>query len=523
MDMKLLADVERAAYRRMAKPSVAWTDDDIGEIAAFNAEVGNASGAAIVRDFADSDTLCVMTGQQAGALGGPLYTLYKALGAVALAEAMQERLGRRVVAGFWVASDDHDFDEIRPVVYQDQSDQPQRLLLDVGVETGAISAHTIPLGDSVDAILTSIEGTTRGGAFRDAALEAIRAASSSSSTLEDFFCRCLARLLGSACDLFLVTPRMTALRRAQPAVLDREFREPGRSTDLLLAAGESYHRDGQKPPLHRRPGDVNCFLYEGDVRAHLTWRDGRFVAAHPTSHEEIASYSVDETLALLVSNPERFSPNVATRPLTQDVRFPTIAYVAGPGEQAYFEQVAPLYDYFGVVMPAIVRRPGGLLVEAKVSRALEKLGVSVAEFLKLGGEGVMTQRAMGQDDGPLSRITTAREAIVSALDSLDDGLNGADPGVQKGAKKLRGSVEGGLEKLKERVAHAVSQEDRVARDRCVRLGQSLRPGGNPQERVYGAFFPFYAHYGERLAPFLKECFLEDFAPDQIIDLGAIHE
>jgi len=572
IDAAIIAAIEQGACRRMAHASLAWSDEDIEELTAFNEAYGNESGAEAARALADPETLCVITGQQPGALTGPIYTLYKALGTILLAEELRRRLGRRVVAAFWVASDDHDFNEIASVTWPDKDDMPQQTTLEAGVETGAVSAHSIPLADAGEALFDAIGETTHPGDLRDQTLERLIEAAEASSDFEDFFCRSLLLLLGTDSGLILVSPRLSCVRRTQATTLAREFAEPGRSTRLLLEAAKAYEALGEKAPIHRKPGDVNCFLYEDDARAHLTFAEGRFVSLKPAgptgpvgpvglvghaAPQFIAEYTPAQMRELLETASERFSPNVATRPIVQDARFPTIAYVAGPGEQAYLGQIESLYEFFSVCAPAIARRPGATLLEPRIARALDNLGVTAEEFLRLGAQNALSRRARSAGSGIIACIEETAKEVDAMIAALAEAISAPDPATQpsptrltgpvgpggpvgpvgpvspagpagpahqavfKGVEKLRESTRANFDRLQQRAIDAKAREDSVTTDRCRRIEQSLRPLGQPQERVFTPFFPFYAHYGETFVPFLRERFAANFAADQIIDLSPL--
>src|SRR5690606_7788927 len=120
----------------------------------------------------------------------------------------------------------------------------------------------------------------------------------------------------------------------------------------------------------------------GGQRLPLDPEDGGFVL-----RGSAARYSTADLLAMLEAEPERFSPGVALRPLVQDRLFPTAAYVGGPGETAYFAQLKPVYDLFGVPMPVVYPRASLTLVPDKVARILDRYGLGVADLASPSGEG----------------------------------------------------------------------------------------------------------------------------------------
>ncbi|MCX7044957.1 MAG: bacillithiol biosynthesis BshC [Candidatus Sumerlaeota bacterium] len=551
-------DIEQSVGRRAERPCASWTRADVEELAAFNEALGNHSGAQAARELGSAETLCVMTGQQAGALTGPLYTLYKALGAIVLARQIQQHLSRRVVAGFWVVSDDHDFEEIATVTWLDKDGAPQQhrlgvcrriaclphenaqkpalfmgetpwktessdRLLDPGIETGALPAYAIPVTAAASALLAAIRESTHPTEWRDQILEDLEKAAAASDSFEDFFFRCLLLLLGGQSGLILVSPRLRCIRRAQSQILAREFSEPLQSTRLLREAGRTWEARGEKPPIHRHAEDVNCFLFEGAIRAHLSFRGGRFIASHPVGGATMSEYSPEQMRALLEATPERFSPNVATRPLVQDGRFPSIAYIAGPHEQIYLRQIEPLYEFFGVCRPAAVARPGAVLIESRVARALKKLGLGAQEFIQLGSSGALERLARKAASGWPAHVAQTASQTDAQIASLEQDLSGADSAVRDGASKVRGLVREAFKKLESRAIEAQLRDDHELTDRFRRVENSLAPLGQPQERVLSPFFPFYALARETLVPSLESHFAGEFSANHVISLAAAGE
>ena len=519
--------LEEALQRRRARPSAPWTAADRDELARFNTDLGNPSGARAVGLLENPETVCVMTGQQAGLLTGPLYTLYKALGALALAEGLRRRWGGRtggeavpVVAAFWIASDDHDYEEVAQVAWPDRDGLPRRQMVACRTGAGNTSVHSIPLKNlELEPLFQTIARTCHGGDRLMATLDDLRALAAVSETVEDFFARCLLRLVGPDSGLILVSPRLAALRRVQKTVLAREFSHPGVSSNQVIAAGQALETAGHKAPLFRRPTDINAFVYEPrpapgsdgpacpPIRGRLLFADGAFVSHDPVDGAQLAVRSPAEMERLLAAAPERFSANVVTRPLVQDARFPTVAYVGGPGEVAYLAQMASLYDDFAVAAPAVIARPGTTLVLPEVARDLERLALSAEAFVRQGEEQIWADVLDARDDALLGTIADTAAQVDALLASLSDGLADQAP-VARNARKLRGKIERGFGALRRRTIRHLAARDCPLRDRIVRVGQALRPDGNEQERTFNPFVPFFARYGPSLVDLLATRFAD---------------
>jgi LmbE family N-acetylglucosaminyl deacetylase len=291
--------------------------------------------------LADPRTVAVLTGQQVGLLGGPALTLHKALAAVALAERI-ERAGVPAVPVFWMATHDHDLEEVRCVPRLDG--EPLRLVIPKdGRPVGARR-----LGDGIGPLL-------------DAWLDALGARSGKLAALlqecftpDATFASAFARFLGSITrGLGLVIldpsdPRVAALARP---VIEPELLGPRRMQEPLALERARLQREHRAETIETTRDVLQLFITDDD---------GRRCRLRPTaSGVAWSGGELDARVAagLLASEPARFTPAALLRPLMQDVLLPTIAYVAGPTEARYLAQLRGAYASAEIPMPRIVERP----------------------------------------------------------------------------------------------------------------------------------------------------------------------
>lgn len=447
----------------------------------------------------DGDTRVVVTGQQAGALMGPLYVIYKALAAKYWAGEYTRLHGKPCLAVFWVASDDHDLGEIVQATWLDTEDELQAAPLAHHTGASNRSIHREPIDrDLAKATLSRIRETTRGTEFREDIMEDLKAALSTGNFESQFLelaCRWLLPL-----GVYPIVPRLGFLRRAAIPLFQREVETAGQSSSLAIEAGRGMESElGMPPPLHRGGDELNFFLEVGETRCRVV-RDGDvYIAQEPVKKEMVGKWTREELISLLHGEPERFSPNTFLRPLVQDAALPTVAYIGGPTEVVYHAQIAPLYTHFSVPRPAVFPRPNVFLLESRHTRALDKLGVDAGELLAAGshdaadhfltnklassGEGNQISEYIGQIDKDLDALATYLESI------------GRDTAMEKAMEKLRQNMTTGAEKLRER--HDVYLANRDANLTAARdkLMAGLFPGGIPQERAVGAASPLLINHG----------------------------
>ncbi|OGB94046.1 MAG: bacillithiol biosynthesis cysteine-adding enzyme BshC, partial [candidate division NC10 bacterium RBG_16_65_8] len=293
--------------------------------------------------------LAVCTGQQTALFGGPLFTLYKALTAVALASRLEHALRRPVVPLFWMASEDHDVAEADHVYLADRGGNLTQLRHTAWASPDGFMPANLRLGPAIHETLARLREFLPATEFSDALCDALARAYIPDRTLSEAFARWLTHLLGET-GLVLVDAADPDLKRLAAGIFRREVEEAPRTSAAILDVSRALRASGYPAQIDARPDGVNCFLLQAGRRALA--RDPAGFRLRDTG--EVISAAALHRMAQ--ESPERFSPNVALRPVVQDTLFPTLAYVAGPGELAYFAQLRPVYAAFDVPMPAIVPR-----------------------------------------------------------------------------------------------------------------------------------------------------------------------
>lgn len=447
-------------------------------LARENARLG-ADGAALERIRAiGPDTVFVMAGQQAGLFGGPLYTLYKAMHAVRLAERLTEETGRDVIPVFWVASDDHDFEEVRGVEIRTGDGAPFRVEyapaeLLPGAPLGEIILDE-GIGEVLDALAVKLPPGDRGESY----LALLRRCWTPGTRWTDAFAAQLTALL-SPRGLVLLDPRWTGVKPLFREIMRAELEEPLASSALVNEEADRFETSRERRKALRKPeNSTNLFLETGGVRRPVLVEESSFRSGDDR-------YTRKELLGLLDAEPERFSPGAALRPVCQDSLLPVAATIAGPGERRYLGQMRVLYGRFGVSGSLVWPRASFTLVDHRALRTAEKEGIPLARLFEeperllpdLADQSLPP--ALRESLDALDRDIAGRfDAVAAALGEFDPTLPGA-------AEKERSRALHAAESLRERVSRAAKARlDRTA----VRLGTAHRfllPEGEPQERRFG--------------------------------------
>ncbi len=449
---------------------------------------------AAARRLADPRALVVIGGQQAGLLGGPLYTLHKALTIRALAAELERGLGCPVVPLFWIASDDHDLAEVSRTWLTGADGRLCEVALSAHQAAAAASkvpVSTVRLGPGIATALRDAAAALGGGARAREAMEAAREAWREDATFPEAFGRWM-HLLLAGLGVALVDPADPELKRLGLAPMRREVAGRGllatavREQTVRLAAA------GYRGQIEMHDGMLGLF-------AHLPGRTAIVVREHGFEAKDGGGRWSDAELAdALEREPARFSPNAALRPLVQDALFPTVAFVLGPAETAYAAQLTLAYERFDIPMPVLFPRASLTLVESPIARLLGKRGLSLAEVISLGDRLATELSRRSLPAGLEARIAAARGSFEGAWREIGAEVLRVDPTLARTAGLAARRSLQQLEFIEGKAARGLKRRDGELRGQAARLAAALAPRGGLQERAVCPL-PFVARHGFGLA------------------------
>ena len=444
--------------------------------------------------LARPETVAVVTGQQAGAFGGPLFTLLKAITAIQLARRAAAEHRVPAVAIFWVDAEDHDWNEVRSTTVLDGELQPKTIGLAEPEGAGRlpVAGLTLDAGvtDTIEALRTALPQTD----FTEWTIDRMREAWRPGVRMADAFARWIESLLGP----HGLVVFESADPAAKPFVADlfaRELQFPGRSAALATAAGEAMTAAGHAPQVVPQPDSVALFRLDG-ARTPIRRQGDQLVAGEAAaSSAQMAAEAVDQ--------PERFSPNVLLRPVVQDSLFPTICYVAGPSELAYLGQLRGIYEHFGVPMPLMYPRATATLVDSATRRFLSRYDVPF-EDLQPQDEAALNRLLQSQLPASVEQaLADADAAMRRSLEKVIEVVPAVDPTLAGAARTTLGKIEHDLRGLQNKVIQAAKKRDDTLRRQFARAQAQIFPLGHPQERTLGVVF-FLNRYGPALIDRLLE-------------------
>lgn len=465
-----------------------------------------------IERLSDPRSVAVVTGQQVGLFTGPLYTVLKAVTAIQLARRIEDQTGHPCVPVFWLEGEDHDFEEAASIripgktgltTISMEADLPAGML-----NTGPVGR--LKLGSQIHALIDQVEESIPPTEFRADLITALRETYRPEASVRDAFAEMMRRLFPDE-GLVFVSPDNTRLKELLAPLFSREI-ENYESSFKLLADRSTEISKSHKPQIH--PHLMNLFMLEDEGRIRLDPVPGedRFVLRGLDR-----SHSTSELLGFLEHNPCRFSPNAVMRPICQDHLLPTAAYVAGPGEIAYFAQLGPVYEWAGVPMPVIYPRASVTFVETRVRKSMDKLSLTISELagdtaalvrkktlseMQLDLDGLFEKKAAN-----LNRdFAEIRELAVSLDASLVKSVESAMTGIHKQ-----------LDGIKTKLARAAKRNHEQIGQSVEKAVHNLFPGGKLQERVVSPLF-FMGKHGLDLPELLVDILSLETDQHQVVDL-----
>jgi uncharacterized protein YllA (UPF0747 family) len=290
----------------------------------------------------------------------------------------------------------------------------------------------------------------------------------------------------------LIDAASPAIKRASVPVARRALVEQVASETALQEGAERLESAGFVATIPVLPGASCLFMDTGAERARLYVQDGVVSAGRGG-----AEMSLDAALEKLEAEPERFSPNVALRPVLESSLMPVAATVLGPGEFGYWAQLPDLFRLFDTKMPVVRPRMAWTILEAKVSRTLDKLG-ALPEDMADGGTAFLEERIEEERPADVAAAMAGlREALESGFDRLDDAVGSELPGLRSAAGKVRAETGKALKSFDRSVNSRLRESQSVLRDRAEQATRHLYPDGTAQERFY-TLISFLARYGPDL-------------------------
>ena len=425
----------------------------------------------------------MVTGQQVGLFGGPLMSLFKVASALALAKQVQEA-GVDCVPVFWLATEDHDLDEVNQALFLTHDFQLVPFKARTTGTAGAPVAH-IRFAEGTNEIVTQAAGLLG----ESLAADYLRESYVEGETFSNAFARLYTRIFAEQ-GLILLDPADHELHRiATPLFLDA-LRRSAELDQAVLERNRELHNVGYHEQVKVTRESTPLFALVDGARVPIHSKNGTYAIGT----ERLSNEELEQRIA---AKPDNFSANVLLRPVLQDYWLPTLAYIGGPAEVAYFAQAAVPYEkLLGRITP-ILPRMSATLIEPRIERLLLKYGVELPELFH--GECQLRDCLAARSLPPelKSDFELARRAIQVNLQRISTSLQKLDPTLVEAAQRAASKVRYQVDRLEKRAAQAELRRSEIVARHAAQIENALYPKKSLQEREIAALH-FYASHGPEL-------------------------
>jgi len=450
----------------------------------------------------------ITTGQQPGLFTGPLYTIHKALSAVALARSLERLLEAPVVPVFWIPSEDHDWAEVDHVDLIGVDNKLHRVGVTAPARAGELPLHRLPVGADIENAINTMTELLPQTEFTPLCLDLLRRCWPVGATLPDGARATLEGLLGPL-GMAFVDAADPALKSASRGVLESEVRSAeGHERGLSERAGE-LEAAGWSVQVPVLEGGVNLFIEGPAGRERLYLYGGEYRV------KSGATFSLDEVSRRVREDPQSVSPNVLLRPVVEAATLPTLGYVAGPGETAYMAQLAPLFASHGVDQPIVFPRFSVTMVERKIGKVLEKFSLEAAALARPLHEIANDLAREDLPEGVKQALGEIRDTLDREGAALVDAARSVDPTLKGPIEHARSVSLDVWSEAERKIMQAVKRESETRLQQVEKARLHLFPDGVPQERLLNVFY-----YLTRYGPSLLDELLGHFSQHLPVGLAA---
>lgn len=438
--------------------------------------------------FNENNTIAVFTGQQLGLFGGPLYTFYKIFTTIKLSEYLNDKFSDfNFIPIFWMAGDDHDFEEINNLSVINQENEIEKVIYNDGLEEsenrGDVGSLTFV--DSINEFNDKLQKSVRQTEFSKVLFELTNNIFSPKLTIAESFIHLIFRIFDDT-GLIIFNPQDKEVKKLFIPIFKKELQDfKIHSNDVLLTSidlDENYHSQVKIKP-------INLFLSDETGRHLIEHVDDEFRLKGKRKR-----ISKEAMFNLLEKKPEKFSANVLLRPICEDFLFPTGFYVAGPSEVSYYAQTLPLYKHFNVQQPYVFPRASATILESNIAKILMKYNLSTSQFFKDFQE-LKNETLSSTADNSVERIFTAiNEEVLNSLEKLSDSLEAIDKNLVDLTKNTSGKIIHQIDVLKSKAMKSQENKYEATMRQISKAKNYIYPNDNLQERELG-ILNFVNKYG----------------------------
>jgi bacillithiol synthase len=458
-----------------------------------------------IKKLRDDDCVAVLTGQQVGLFSGPLYTIYKALSAVRLADDLTKQ-GVKAVPIFWAATEDHDFQEIATTFV------PNTLTYSADPKLAGLPVGSIDLRHDVANVVDDLFEGLRSSEFSTELRSIVEASYVEGTSIGPAFIKLLAQILADRGIIF-IDPMDPAVRELSAPLILSAIQNAKSIGESLLDRTRELEKAGYPAQVLIEEDHFPLFWIDEDGKRTALRLHGENFRAKGSR----LSFSTDELLSVASQDPERLSPSVMLRPVVQDFLLPTVAYLGGAAEVAYFAQNSVVYSCLDRPVTPIFHRQSFTVIEPKMRRSLDKFHLTLTDLFN-GREELFLKAAAELDADAMGQLfADAEERINTELNRLDQRISSLDPTVATNLATRRRKIIYHIGALKKKTLLATIRKDETSHRQINELFDILLPNGALQERSLNVLY-FLTKYGPQFIDWVYSATDVNNTTHRVLDL-----
>ncbi|WP_026906018.1 bacillithiol biosynthesis cysteine-adding enzyme BshC [Paucisalibacillus globulus] len=456
----------------------------------------------------DEESVVVVGGQQAGVLTGPLYSVNKVISIIQFAKQQEEKLGIPVIPVFWIAGEDHDFDEINHV-YMERNHKMKKFKVGQRVLDKRSVSHLELDKKNMSHFINTLSEELKETKYTKGIFTIVEDCLNQSFTYVDFFARLILKLFKNE-GIVLMDSGNDSVRRLESEFFVQMIQKQEEISHGVFECFNEITEKGYSISLDATKDNGNLFYHKDKERVLLSRNpEGNWVG----KQQEVI-LTTEELVAIAVKSPELLSNNVVTRPLMQDLVLPTLAFIGGPGEISYWSVLKPAFHALDIKMPPVVPRLSFTYVDRKTEKLLTKYNIPIKAAIN--GEVSVIKDAWFKEkiNPPIEEtVTEIKATITKAHEPLREIAKGIRSDVNNLAEKNLEYIIRDVEFLEKRIILALEDRYQKELNDFTILENVLYPNGL-QERIWNPIpylNEFGIHFFEELSayncPFEKEHFI----------------
>ena len=422
----------------------------------------------------NKNTLAIVTGQQPGFLGGPLYTILKSITAIIKASEMKIKFPEyNFVPLFWVEDNDHDLEESASAVIYNNNYQPVYLKLDFDSE--GIAAYQVlddSISDKINKIIEQLPQSDLGAGF----VNEIKKIYKEGNSWSDCFIAYNSYLTERFGMLFVKSSELSNSGVFRELII-AEISNPGKIKVFVENTSKQLVDNGYH--IQANPSDINLFFHKKSLRHRIEFIDNKYFI------DEI-ELSKSEILEIAEKVSGNFSPKVLLRPVFQDYIIPTAVYIGGPGEIAYLAQIKELYENYNLTMPMVSARHSATFIDKSTKRGMEKFGLKADYFMRDFDIIELELASELMDYNTEQKFINTAKTVRNSLEELTEYIKTIDPQIEKTAATSLNKIEEQIENLKKKTISLLKRQEEEKFNKFKKMSNFIYPNKTPQERIFSS-------------------------------------